>query len=241
MIETIEEVAKTLRQIQLPSLTRPDVGPDDPPTLELAQYDLRAYAYSSVAYFRDLLCGLLVLLEERNVAAVHLVARGLYEWTMYASYVHQKTKGLIETGNYVEFRTIMDRVQTGNGWVKKHGDKYWSSPAEDDMPASLRPSDLVKAYKAHQLESFSEENVEDDYGYLSERAHPNSFCLSDVIRRTGRMIEFVEPTPAFRSQGTVTAAVLDWSLCIYNILALAKEQIVRREFVKMIEGVVKKG
>jgi hypothetical protein len=90
MTGPVEEVGATLQRITLPSLTRPDVGPNDPPTLELVQFDLKAYAYSSIAYVRDLLNGLLVLVAAGNVAAVDLCIRGLYEGTMQASYVDQR-------------------------------------------------------------------------------------------------------------------------------------------------------
>ena len=59
MGEPLEEIATTLQGIQLPALSRPALGPNDPPTLELVQFDLKAYAYSSIAYVRDLLNGLL--------------------------------------------------------------------------------------------------------------------------------------------------------------------------------------
>ncbi len=238
MTGPVEELARTLLRIQLPSLTRPEIGPNDPPTLELVQFDLTAYAYSSIAYVRDLMNGLLVLVAARNVAAVDLVVRGLYEWTMQASYVDQQNRIPIKSGDFVKCRMIMDRIQAGNGWVMKHGDKYWKPPLEEDIPDSLRIKHLVKAYKAHQLENHNKENVEDDYGYLSEHAHPNSFCFLDVTQRNGRMLEFVEPTPGRRNRGITTATMLDWSLCIYNILGLAGERVVRNEFIKMLQEVV---
>jgi hypothetical protein len=46
MKEPLEEIATTLQGIQLPPLSRPALGPNDPPTLELVQFDLKAYAYS---------------------------------------------------------------------------------------------------------------------------------------------------------------------------------------------------
>lgn len=88
------------------------------------------------------------------------------------------------------------------------------------------------------MASRSEESVEDDYGYLSEHAHPNSFCFLDFTRRSGSLPEFVKPRPGRGSRGIVTATMLDWSLCIYNILGLAAENVVRKEFVSMLKRVV---
>lgn len=235
-----EEITLTLQRIQLPPLTRPDLGPNDPPTLELVQFDLQAYAYSSIAYVRDLLNGLLVLEATQNVAVVNLAVRGLYEWTMHASYVNQKNRTPIKSGNFLECRIIMDRIQAGNGWVRRHGGKYFFPPFEQDTPDSLRIKHLVKAYKAHQLEIGKEENVEDDYGYLSEHAHPSSLCFSEVTQVRERVLEFVKPTPGRGNRGMVTATMLDWSLCIHNILELAGESVVRREFVTMLKRVLKK-
>jgi hypothetical protein len=235
MEEPLDEIARTLQRMQLPPLTRPDLGPDDPPTLELVHFDLKAYAYASIVYVRDLLSGLLALKAAQNVAAVDLAIRGLYEWTMHASYVDQQNRIPIGAGDFVQCRRIMDLVQSGNGWVRRHGDKYWQPPFEEDIPDSLRIKHLVKAYKAHQQETRKEENVEDDYGYLSERAHPNGFCLSEVKQIRGRVLEFVSPTPARANRGIVTATMLDWSWCIFNILQLAGENLVRREFVTMLQ------
>ena len=80
--------------------------------------------------------------------------------------------------------------------------------------------------------------MEDDYGYLSEHAHPNSFCFLDVTRRNGATLEFMRPTPGTRNQGIVSATVLDWSLCIYNVLQLAEETKIRTEIVSMLKQVV---
>jgi hypothetical protein len=239
MTEPIQEMALALQRILLPSLTRPDLGPSDPPTLELVQFDLKAYAYSSIAYVRDLLNGLLVLVAAHNVAAVDLVIRGLFEWTMQASYVDHRNRIPMKSANFVECRTIMDRIRTGNGWLRKHGEKYWDAPFEEEIPDSLRIRHLVEAYKAYQLESRNRENVEDDYGYLSEHAHPNSVCFLDVTQRSGRVLEFVQPTPGRRNRGIVTTTMLDWSLCIYSILGLAGERVVRKELVTMLEKIVK--
>ena len=206
----------------------------------MVQFDLKAYAYSSIAYVRDLLNGLLALKAAQNVAVVDLAIRGLYEWTMHASYVDQQNRIPIKAGDFVECRRIMDPIQSGNGWVRRHGDKYWKPPFEEDVPDSLRIKHLVKAYKAHQLEHRQEENVEDDYGYLSERAHPNSFCLSDVKQIQGWVLEFVKPTPARGDRGIVTATILDWSICIYNILELAGESAVRSQFVATLRRVLRK-
>ena len=118
MIGPIEEVASTLRRVSLPPLTRPDLGPDDAPTLELVQFDLKAYCYSSTAYVRDLLNGLILLGDAHNVAATDFVVRGLYEWTMQASFVDQQSRAPIKSADYVKCRAVMDRIQSGNSWVK---------------------------------------------------------------------------------------------------------------------------
>ena len=238
MGKPVDEITRTLSDLTLPSLTRPNLGPDDLPSLALVHFDLVAYAYSSIAFVRDLLSGFLVLNAAGNVAAVDLVIRSLFEWTMQASYVDQQNREPLKSQDFVACRAIMDRVQTGNGWVKRHGDKYWKPPFEDDISEGVRIKHLVKAYKAHQMETRQEETVEDDYGYLSEHAHPNSFCFLDVTRRNGSALEFVKPTPGTRNQGIVSATMLDWSLCIYNILQLAGETPIRSELISMLKRVV---
>jgi hypothetical protein len=233
----LDEIANTLQHLQLPTLTRPDIGPNDPPTLALVQFDLESYAYSSVAYMRDLLKGLRVLFSAKSGAASDIVIRGLYEWTMQASYVDQQNRALISAGNYDECRRTMGSILTGNFWVNKHGSKYY--PLEDaGIPDGVRIKHWTKAYRAHQMETRGEDRVEDDYGYLSEHAHPSSACFYDFRRIRGLTMEFVEPKFEERPRGMAQATVIDWSLCICNILGLARETVVRNEFVAMLERLV---
>jgi hypothetical protein len=130
MPESVDEIARTLRLLQLRPLTRPSIGPDEPLTLDLVQFDLTAYAYSAIAYIRNLLDGLLVLWAANNVAAVDLVTRGLYEWTMHAAYVGQRIRIPIKAADFVECRSIMDRIQSGNGWLKRHGENTGNLPSK---------------------------------------------------------------------------------------------------------------
>ena len=237
MRDPISVVADTLQRIQLPSLTRPPLGPNHPPTLELVQFDLTNYAYSSLAYIRNLLQGYLALVALGNVTGLDLVTRGLFEWTMQASYVYLRTREPFQAKQYAACRELMDRIQSGNGWIKKHGDKYWKAPVDDDVPDSLRIKHLVKAYKEYQLQTRQSDSVEDDYGYLSEHAHPNGFCLADFRSVNGNVLSFVDSKPPARNRGLAVATILDWSMCILNILEMVQELTVRRKLIEMLHGI----
>jgi hypothetical protein len=52
-------------------------------------------------------------------------------------------------------------------------------------------------------------------------------------------IEFGAPTPGERNKGLVTATLLDWAICIDNILGLAGEMAVRKEFGDMLRRILK--
>src|SRR4029077_7876172 len=83
-------VAEGLRNIALPALKRPPVGPKEPPTKELVQWGMKLYAFAVISHVRTVLDALLKLSESENITAIQILSRNLFEWTAHACYLSRK-------------------------------------------------------------------------------------------------------------------------------------------------------
>jgi hypothetical protein len=140
-------IAAGLREIKLPPLTRPAVGPSDAPTEELVFWAIRTYAYSTIAHVRTILDGLLALAVAGNEQTMVLVYRHIYEWTMHGYYMLEKLQCLLEKADLVGAWQLTLQIDTGNAWIKNHGAKYAPAWQLEDIPNSIRVSHFVAAYE----------------------------------------------------------------------------------------------
>jgi hypothetical protein len=225
-----------LREITLPSLERPGVGPLDPPTEALVSWGVRSYAYSSIAHIRTILSALAMLLDGGNQPAILILGRHLFEWTMHACYMIQGFKTAMDKGDLNAAWSLFLDMDTGNGWIKRHGAKYFEPPDSEEIPGTIRINKLVAAYKKYQMETHKQENVEDDYGYLSEHAHANGTCFLDYRQIEGSTLRFVEPPKAQDFPGVIHACSTEWLLCLHEILVLSREDQVRLEVLKLLKS-----
>jgi hypothetical protein len=172
-------VAEGLRNITLPALKRPPVGPKEPPTKELVQWGIKLYVYALISHVRTVLDALVQLSESENITAIQILSRNLFEWTAHACYSSRKLKKLMDAQDWQGAWELLSRVATGNYWAKKHGSKYApaSTTVPIDVPNSVRVGDLIEAYEGYEVEQLRRADAKDTYSLLSEFSHPNSACL----------------------------------------------------------------
>jgi len=72
-------VERELRVIELPSLIRPTVGPNDPATDQLANWGITFHVYSEIAHVRTVLAGLITLADTGNTPSATILARHLLD------------------------------------------------------------------------------------------------------------------------------------------------------------------
>src|SRR5664280_2049394 len=89
-IRTLKTVADNLRTIDLPSLRRPAVKPDEPKTEELVQWGICVFVYLLIAHMQKVLAGLAQLAEAENFAAAAPVCRHVFEWAALSCYLTDK-------------------------------------------------------------------------------------------------------------------------------------------------------
>ena len=175
-------IGEALDNIQFPTLSRPPVPPNAPSTRELVEWGVKNFAYSLLAHVRTVLRGTLMLADAGIEPAVIVLCRHLYEWNMQTSYAYVTFKKHLEADDYAAAWEFFLRIREGNNWVKEHGTKYVSELPTKDFESSIRLKHFAKAYKEYRTQEFGSESVDDDYSYLSERSHPNGFCLQPYLK-----------------------------------------------------------
>ena len=232
-------IGQALEKIQLPTLSRPPVPPDMPPTKELVEWGARRFAYSLLAHVRTVLRGTLMLSDAGIEPAVIILCRHLYEWNMQTSYVYVTFKKHLETGDYAAAWEFFLRISQGNNWVKNHGTKYFPEFQAADVESSIRVKHFAKTYKEYRTQEFGSEKVDDDYSYLSERSHPNGFCLEPYLKIDfPNDVSFVEPQ-SYTLPGVLHACVMEWAMASVNLLGLTQEMAVRAKLIEILKELAK--
>jgi hypothetical protein len=234
-MEPTKFIEEQLRTIMLPRLVRPSVPPDAAPTRELVYWGIRKYAYSLIAHIRTVLKGIVLLAEAGNAPTFIIVCRHVYEWNMQSSYACATFRSHLEDGDLKGAWELYLTVCGGNGWMKRHGDKYAPEMPHDEIEDPIHLREIKRRYKEDRLGAYGSENVDDDYGYLSERSHPNGFCFQPYVSLDPPEVRFLDPAPNHRLPGTLDACVLEWAMTMTSVLGLAGEDDVRLQFTGMLQ------
>ena len=231
-------VDEGLQGIDLPAVTRPAV-PFDQPNEELALFAIRLYAYSSIAHIRTILAGVIVLDEIPNTPSAEILCRHIFEWTAHAAHSAENLATHIKQNNWKEAAEVISNFDRANSWIKKHGDKHGALPIQLDAPDAIRLKHWIKAYDRFRIAEYNSAGVEEAYGFLSEHSHPSAACFLQYREISGADIRFVSSGKAPHLPD-LDHSLLDWLVLMHRILALAREDTVRRAIVKILEGVVEK-
>jgi hypothetical protein len=234
-VEPANLIFDGLRNIKLPPLARPPVGPFDEPTEDLVLWGLRDYAYSSIAHIRTILSGLMDLAASGNQPTIFIVCRHVFEWNMLSCYVGQMMDQYLKSLDWRAAWKFLLEVDTGNSWIKKHGSKYWNFVDPDGVPNSVRIAKLVKAYEKHQMGVHGSEDVQDSYGYLSEHAHANGACFLSYRLLNGAEVSFVEAPKVHGFPSVLHASITEWLMFTHGLLGLGKEDSVKLQILTIIK------
>ena len=232
-------ISEALDKIQLPTSSRPPIPPNAPATKELVEWGIAKFAYAQLAHMRTVLRGTLLLADAGIEPAVIVLCRHLYEWNMQTRYVYETFKTNLDATDLEAAWKFFLRVSGGNSWVKDHGTRYVPEFPAEEVEGSIRIRHSVKAYKEHRTRQFGAENVDDEYTYLSERSHPNGFCLEPYLRiEFPNDVSFIEP----RSQklpGVLHVCMMEWAMTHVNLLGLAREKVVCASLVAILKEITR--
>ena len=242
-IRTLKILSEALSSIELPTLRRPAVKPEEPKTKELVSWGICMFAYSLVAHTQKILAGLMVLAESGNVAATAPVGRHVFEWTAFSCYFTRKLKPLFGQQNWIEAWVLLTKVALGSGWAGKYGSKYAGVPPVKppfEVPTPVRVGKAVEEYEQFQVEHARDAEATDSYSLLSDNAHPNAACLMryQSWEEKGTVTRFIDPDQDPQQESFlpfVNCCLIDLLSFIYELLGLADESTVQPKIKAILD------
>ena len=162
-----------LDQIKFPSLTRPNVPKDAPPTFDLVNWAIQMYSFSLLSHYREMLRSFLLLTGGGNIPAAFVIARCLFEMAAQTYYVNKHAQQYLKEGNLKEALKFLSEINMGNLYMKE---KYAESE-DEDANAFPTPREIGKVIRCFN-EWGKIKRAGETYSYLSEFSHPNMGAFS---------------------------------------------------------------
>src|SRR5580658_8926279 len=169
-IRTLKIVSDHLWAVNLPTLRRPPVKPDEPKTEGLVRWGICMFVYSLIAHMQKILGGLVTLAESGNVAASAPVGRHVFEWTALSCYITRKLRPLVTNQDWNEAWALLTKVALGSGWAGKYGPQYAApqfAKLPFEIPYPVRVGKAVEEYEKYQAEKARAVEANEDYSLLS--------------------------------------------------------------------------
>jgi hypothetical protein len=235
-MKIVRVIAQALRQLSLPPVTRPPLGPNDPATEGLVRSTLTYHVYSQIAHTRHILAGFLSLVDIKNVSSAWILSRHVFESTGMACYLAQNLKGLMSQRMWQQAFGLLFKATTGNQWVKNHGSTYETFPFPDEIEGPIGTNNLTAAYAKYQKTTYGKSTAFDTYSLLSEHSHPGAACLECHRHWVGGIGLTTEPRTESTFGGTKAFAI-DWLIVTHELLGMANEETVRNQLVTIVQAV----
>lgn len=218
--------AEHLKQIKVPQLVRPAVGPDAPPTVELLYWAIQAYCFPWVRHMSALLNGMILLTDSDNKAAVRILGRSSFEVCAHAYYVKKHVKQHLDAKDLNAAWKFLLPIGTGSRYINEY-----HHPEETELfPAPPHISKAVNCFK-----EVMPNGTDDDYSYLSEFCHPNTMTFQQHYRwTTPYTIEFVDQV-TFGAFGAIAGSSLQGLMTVHELLKLSNEKQVNSAIVGLLK------
>jgi hypothetical protein len=210
---------------------------------------LKIYVYASILYLRGILKALRRDAEEGNDPATWLLARSICEWAAAFTYVSERAQAAIKADDWTAAWNVLFIFLQGNRWVKKYGMQHGGDQdLVDYVPTTTFVHNLIEAYHDAVREGVGLTDTREGYSRMSEHCHPSSACLMPHIVWPPLVdgeadllapISFSEtPKPGrMESSFEIGRSLLALPLRLYDLLGLAKEQVVRKQVRELIETI----
>jgi hypothetical protein len=179
-------VTAGLESIELPPLRRPDV-PNDTPDEALVLWGAQYYTYCVIAHIRDVLRGMVELLQLGSVATAFFPARHAFEWTAHTCLISRELKDFITKKDWKGAKELQSRVMEGNRWVKDYGTKYVAeAPGDpyDQMADGLRVKNALRAYEKYQEETTGTSDSKDERYFRLHKSKSKEFIMLGPVKQS---------------------------------------------------------
>jgi hypothetical protein len=173
----LQAILPELDKVQPPELVRPDVPHGQPATEELVRWASQVYVYSIVCHFREILRSTLTLYDAGQVAAVFLCVRALFEMAAHIYYVKKHVFQHLDNKDFDAAWKFMVKINAGSRYMKeKYGEKLNGELEIEESPKIQKAVATFNEYFKGREKVATEE-----YSFLSEFSHPNSFAFTSHI------------------------------------------------------------
>jgi hypothetical protein len=200
VVEELRAVSTVLDAVQTPELVRPDV-PYKQVTEELVKWTIRVYAYSIVCQFREMLRSALYLYDADRVPPVFLCARSMWEMAAHSYYVKKHCFQYLDQKDLQKTWDFMLGINQGSRHMREKHEKARAAGATtavlEDLP---EPPHIAKVMNCFN-EWFKSPEATENYSFLSEFCHPNSFAFTNHLEvedpkggTSSAKVTFVKPS-----------------------------------------------
>ena len=157
----------SLEELEFPPLVRPNVPFDSAPTKDLVDWTIQLYSFSFLSQFRALLRGVIPLIEARNIPALRIIVRALFELGAHSYYVKQRVKKHLQEKSLGATWTFLIPVGTSS--------LYTISPYPQESQLFPSPAHIGEVINC--FNEIMEGDAATIYGLLSEFCHPDMAAL----------------------------------------------------------------
>ncbi|MGB2886276.1 MAG: hypothetical protein WBC04_01135 [Candidatus Acidiferrales bacterium] len=222
--------AASLEELEFPPLVRPNVPFNSAPTKDLVDWTMQLYSFSFLSQFRALLRGVIPLMEARNIPALRIIVRALFELGAHSYYVKKHVKQHLEANNLEATWDFLIPVGTSS--------LYTISPYP--LESQLFPSPAHSGQVINCFNEIMEGNAADIYSLLSEFCHPDMAAIKQHYLWDGsQLVTFDAPegnlSTALPLGASVTLAALD---AINELLELSNETEIRTKVIQLLRKLV---
>jgi hypothetical protein len=214
----------SLEELKFPRLVRPNIPFSSAPTKGLVDWAIQLYSFSFLSQFRALLRGLIPLIEGRNIPALRIIVRALFELGAHSYYVKHHVKKHLQEKNLGATWIFLIPVGTSS--------LYTISPYPQE--SQLFPSPAHIGNVINCFNEIMEGDAATIYGLLSEFCHPDMAVLKQHFHWDGtRSVTFDGP------EGNTTlpvgaSATLAALAAVSELLKLSNETEIRVKVVQLL-------
>ena len=223
-------VDASLEELEFPPLVRPDVPFDSPPTKDLVDWTIQLYSFSFLSQFRALLRGVIPLIEARNIPALRIIVRALFEMGAHSCYVKNHVKQHLEAKNLEAAWDFLLPLATSN--------LYTISPYPQESQLFPSPAHIERVINC--FNEIMEGDAAEAYSLLTEFCHPALAVFKQHYQwEASRLVTFDAPEEnlgtALPLGASSTLAALD---AVSELLALSNETEIRTKLIQLLGRLV---
>jgi len=228
-VSMLRVAAAHLKQIKIPQLVRPAVGPEDPPTVELIRWGVQLYSFAWIRHMSALVNGIVSLIDGDNQAAVRIIGRSSFEFCAHAYYVKKHLKQYLDASDLDATWEFLLPIGTGSRYISEF---HSTSEQHELFPVGPHIRKVVNCFK-----EMTPKETHDDYSYLSEFCHPNMMTFLQHYRwTTPYVVEFVDEVE-FDSFGTIAVSTIHGLMAIHQLLVLSQERQVNGAIATLLKAI----